>query len=161
MFFYLILAMETNEIQKDCLVRFRGEEIKDKPMYTLFKEIKLDKQLQNNLEKMQFQQMTPIQRAVISFILQGNDVMGCAQTGSGKTIAFLLPIVNKMIAEGPPEIISTNKRPCSFPVSLILVPTRELAEQIYKESRKIISMTGVNVVKVYGGVPHDSQIRYH
>ena len=50
--------------------------------------------------------MTPIQKSVISYILQGKDVMGCAQTGSGKTIAFLLPIVNKMITQGPPDVNS-------------------------------------------------------
>ena len=125
----------------------------------MFKEIDLDTKLQTNLEKMRFEKMTPIQRAVISYILEGNDVMGCAQTGSGKTVAFLLPIVNKMLSQGPPEVSTSTKRACSIPVALILVPTRELAEQIYKEARKLISMTGINVVKVYGGVPHDSQIR--
>ena len=137
---------------------FKGEEIQDRSKFTLFKEIQLDMRLQYNLEKMQFQKMLPIQRAVISYILEGKDVMGCAQTGSGKTLAFLLPMANKMLAQGPPVVTST-KRACSLPVTLVLVPTRELAEQIYKEARKIISMTGINVVKVYGGVPHDSQIR--
>ena len=72
----------------------------------MFKEIDLANQLQINLEKLKFSKMTPIQKAVISYILQGNDVMGCAQTGSGKTIAFLLPIVNKMLTEGPPDTSS-------------------------------------------------------
>jgi ATP-dependent RNA helicase DDX3X len=153
-------ALESEEAQKDCLLSFKGEEIHEKPKFNLFKEIEqLDNQLQKNLEKMRFEKMTPIQRSVISYILEGNDVMGCAQTGSGKTIAFLLPIVNKMLTEGPPEAIVTTKRACSQPVALILVPTRELAEQIFKEARKIISNTGIHVVKVYGGVPHDSQIR--
>lgn len=53
---------------------------------------------------MQFDKMTPIQKAVISYISKGSDVMGCAQTGSGKTIAFLLPIVNKMAMQGPPNV---------------------------------------------------------
>jgi superfamily II DNA/RNA helicase len=53
---------------------------------------------------MLFDKMTPIQKAVITYILDSNDVMGCAQTGSGKTIAFLLPIVNKMILQGPPNV---------------------------------------------------------
>ena len=47
--------------------------------------------------------MTPIQKYVTPYIIQGNDVMGCSQTGSGKTIAFLLPIVEKMLSEGPPD----------------------------------------------------------
>ena len=159
MYYFSNLALENEEAQKDCLVSFKGEEISERSKFTMFKEIDLDTKLQTNLEKMRFEKMTPIQRAVISYILEGNDVMGCAQTGSGKTVAFLLPIVNKMLSQGPPEVSTSTKRACSIPVALILVPTRELAEQIYKEARKLISMTGINVVKVYGGVPHDSQIR--
>ena len=52
---------------------------------------------------MQFSSMTPIQKYVMPFIIEGHDVMGCSQTGSGKTIAFLLPIVEKMMKEGPPD----------------------------------------------------------
>ena len=162
-----MLAMEDEIGQRDCLVTFKGEEISEKPKFNSFKEIELAEILQTNLEKMQFSKMTPIQKAVISYIMNGNDVMGCAQTGSGKTVAFLLPMINKMLEEGPPDISGNGilyfnflgKRACSLPVTLILVPTRELAEQIFKEARKLISRSGVNVVKVYGGVPHDSQIR--
>jgi superfamily II DNA/RNA helicase len=100
--------LENEEAQKECLISFKGDVITEKPKFNLFKEIDLDSRLQTSLEKMQFSKMTPIQRAVISYIMEGNDVMGCAQTGSGKTIAFLLPIVHKMLLEGPPEAISTK-----------------------------------------------------
>ena len=56
-------------------------------------------------------------------------------------------------------LIIDYKPAASAPVTLILVPTRELAEQIWKESRKLITLTGMNVVKVYGGVPHEPQMR--
>lgn len=91
-------------MQKECSIEFNNEEIHEKPKYSAFKEIDLNRQLQENLMRMQFLKMTPIQKSVISYILQGKDVMGCAQTGSGKTIAFLLPIVNKMMTQGPPDV---------------------------------------------------------
>ena len=56
-------------------------------------------------------------------------------------------------------LIVDYKPAASAPVTLVLVPTRELAEQIWKESRKLITLTGMNVVKVYGGVPHEPQMR--
>ncbi len=102
--------------------------------------------------------MTPIQRSVIPYISDDKDIMGCAQTGSGKTVAFLLPILNKMLKEGPPDDSNLSGR-ISAPIALILTPTRELAEQIYKEARKVIHKTDMIVAKVYGGVPIDSQLR--
>ncbi len=111
-----------------------------------------------NLQKMGFSQMTPIQKSVIPLLVKGKDVMGCAQTGSGKTISFLAPIINKMLQEGPPK--ESPSYGISLPVALILSPTRELAEQIYKEARKLLHKTGIIVVKVYGGVPIDTQIRH-
>lgn len=106
---------------------------------------------------MNFNLMTPIQKAVMPYMFKGHDVMGCSQTGSGKTVAFLLPIVNKMIKEGPPPTRSYDST--ARPVTLILVPTRELADQIYKEARKLIHKSGMNIVKVYGGVSNISQSR--
>ena len=101
--------------------------------------------------------MTPIQQTVIPYVLSKKACLGAAQTGSGKTIAFLAPIVSLMLNEGcPPQQLQYGT---SFPVCLILVPTRELAEQIWKEARKVIHNTGIVVTKVYGGVPHDQQIR--
>jgi ATP-dependent RNA helicase DDX3X len=82
--------------------------------------------------------------------------MGCSQTGSGKTIAFLAPIITKMLNDGPPknENISYGQ---SAPIVLILVPTRELAEQIYKEARKLVHKTHMEVIKIYGGVAYEGQ----
>jgi len=125
-----------------------------------FNDLTLEEQLKSNLLQMGFQQMTPIQRAVIPFILENKDIMGCAQTGSGKTVAFLAPIVNKMILDGPPSSDKSLPKNISAPLALILTPTRELAEQIYKETRKVIHKTGMIVAKVYGGVPIENQLFY-
>lgn len=128
-----------------------------------FSELQLHNQLKKNLEQMGFEFMTPIQRAVIPYVMKGKDVMGCAQTGSGKTVAFLAPIINKMLEDGPPETNELNNSRVlgiSAPIALILTPTRELAEQIYKEARKVLHKTGIIVVKVYGGVPIDAQIKH-
>jgi superfamily II DNA/RNA helicase len=65
-----------------------------------FKELEIDNLLQANLKRMQFTNMTPIQKNVIPYIIQNKDVMGMAQTGSGKTIAFLLPILDEMLKNG-------------------------------------------------------------
>ncbi len=138
-------------------VSFNGNEIKSNELKEKFSEIGLNKLLLDNFTKMNFEQMTPIQKNVIPIITPGNDVMACSQTGSGKTIAFLAPIVDKMLNEGPP-IVDLENYP-SAPVALILIPTRELAEQIYKEARKLLHQTGVQITKIYGGVPHDTQIR--
>jgi ATP-dependent RNA helicase DDX3X len=138
-------------------VSLNGNKIENTNIKENFKEVGLHEMLLNNLNKMNFEKMTPIQKNVIPIITEGNDVMACSQTGSGKTIAFLSPIVNKMLNEGPPNINLENFP--SAPVALILIPTRELAEQIYKEGRKLLHQTGVHITKIYGGVPHDSQIR--
>lgn len=138
-------------------VSFNGNEIKNNEIKEKFSEIGLNNLLLDNFTKMNFEQMTPIQKNVIPIITPGNDVMACSQTGSGKTIAFLAPIVDKMLNDGPPNVDLENFP--SAPVALILIPTRELAEQIYKEARKLLHQTGIQITKIYGGVPHDSQIR--
>ena len=116
----------------------------------------MNKHLLSNIEKMKFTYMTPIQGFVIPMVISGKDLIGCSQTGSGKTMAFLTPIIDNLLVNGPPDFYEISKS--SKPVLLILIPTRELAEQIYKEARKLTFMTGINVVKIYGGVPYTNQI---
>ena len=106
---------------------------------------------------MQLSEMTEIQKNVINLIDQGKDVMGCSKTGSGKTIAFLLPIINKLLNNDIPHI--NYDYGVSYPVAIVLAPTRELTEQIYAEARKICYKTNIIVARVYGGVPHAPQLR--
>ena len=131
-----------------------------------FKDIDFHPLLFKNITKMKFDLMTPIQKAIIPYILKSKDCLGCAETGSGKTIAFLTPIISLLLKDGPPKedekYLNPNSKytnSCSYPVCLVLVPTRELAEQIYVEARKLLYKTGIIVCKCYGGVPNDTQIR--
>jgi len=83
---------------------YQNKLVDNSVIFTCFSELKhLHSSLQENLKKLEFSLMTPIQRYSIYHINEGYDLMGCADTGSGKTIAFLLPIVNKMLKEGPPN----------------------------------------------------------
>ena len=70
---------------------------------------------------MNFDQMTPVQEQTIPVIMEGRDLIGCAQTGTGKTAAYTLPLLERLLREGNPDNVVR---------SLIVVPTRELAQQI-------------------------------
>ena len=90
---------------------------------------------------------TPIQRKAIPIILSGRDLIGAAQTGTGKTAAFVLPILTRLL-EGPRRLRS-----------LVLTPTRELAAQVETNARDYARFTNLNVGVVYGGVPLPPQER--
>lgn len=90
---------------------------------------------------------TPIQSRTIPALLAGQDVIAQAQTGTGKTLAFLLPILERVAVENPAV------------QALILTPTRELAIQITAEARKLAAVTGANVLATYGGQDVENQIR--
>jgi ATP-dependent RNA helicase RhlE len=100
------------------------------------------------IEKTGYIHPTPIQIKAIPEIMKGRDVMGLAQTGTGKTAAFLLPILNRLVS-GPRGRIR----------ALILAPTRELAEQIHGEIRILGDKTRLRSITVYGGVNINPQIR--
>ena len=86
-----------------------------------FDELDLEDEILDGLEDMNFHEMTPVQEQTIPVILEGRDIIGCAQTGTGKTAAYTLPLLNKLLLEGNPDNVVK---------SLIIVPTRELAQQI-------------------------------
>ncbi|MCL1141993.1 DEAD/DEAH box helicase [Shewanella gaetbuli] len=97
-----------------------------------------------------YQAMTPIQRQAIPAIRRGSDVLASAQTGTGKTAAFALPILQKMM-EKPKEVIASNTR------ALILTPTRELAAQVADNISAYGKHMNLNVLTIYGGVKMDTQ----
>jgi ATP-dependent RNA helicase RhlE len=101
-----------------------------------------------------FTATTPIQSAVIPIVMDGSDLIGCAETGTGKTAAFLLPILNRMLkarAAAPEER--------GFTRVLILAPTRELCVQIEDDVQGFTYHTDLTSIAVYGGVPMDAQER--
>ena len=142
---------------------------------------KLPEELAKNLKRLKFDYLTPIQRMVMPYIQVGKDIVCIAETGSGKTIAYLFPIIGQMLITGVPENpflkdkveekkveeekkegdTSENKsgenkksyfaKKTAYPLCLILVPTRELAIQVSKESKKLSFNTGIRTVAVYGG----------
>jgi ATP-dependent RNA helicase RhlE len=94
-----------------------------------------------------YSEPTPIQRKAIPLILEGKDLIGAAQTGTGKTAAFVLPILTRLL-QGPKRLRA-----------LVLTPTRELAAQVETNARDYARFTDVNVGVVYGGVPLPPQER--
>ncbi len=95
-----------------------------------------------------YETATPIQEAAIPAALRGRDIIGTAQTGTGKTAAFVLPILNKLL-DGPRNVARV----------LIVTPTRELAEQIHQVIRALSAGTGLRSATIYGGVGSDRQIK--
>lgn len=106
-----------------------------------------------NIERAKYVQPTPIQRYAIPIVAKGRDLMACAQTGSGKTAAYLLPILSKFLLMKVPPVPYGK----SSPLVLILSPTRELACQIYNEARKFAYTTWMTSAVVYGGIPINTQ----
>lgn len=103
--------------------------------------------VQQAVDALGYETWTPIQEMAIPLILAGKDVMGQSHTGSGKTAAFGLPIIEKI-------------RPTGNPQTLILVPTRELAEQVMQEMRKFSKFKRVSITAVYGGASMGMQIQH-
>lgn len=105
--------------------------------------------LKENMAKCNYTNPTPIQRHGIPMAIEGRDLMCSAQTGSGKTAAFLIPAINA-IAKEPIDPIDPNDLRV-FPRALILAPTRELAIQIHNEAVKLLHNSGMRAVALYGG----------
>jgi len=115
-------------------------------MTTTFSQLNLHPQLVQAVEALGFSTPTPIQSAMIPVMLAGHDVIGQAQTGTGKTAAFALPILHQLTPES------------SHVQCLVLTPTRELAVQVAKAMHDFGRAMGVRVLPVYGGEPYGRQI---
>jgi ATP-dependent RNA helicase DDX3X len=102
---------------------------------------------------------TPVQKYSVPIGQQGRDLMACAQTGSGKTAGFLFPIIMAMIKVGGREPPPSTGRRRVYPETLVLAPTRELAQQIYEEAKRFGYCTGIASVCIYGGADVREQIR--
>jgi ATP-dependent RNA helicase RhlE len=106
-----------------------------------FEELKISKSILKAIEELGFTEPTPIQEKAIPMIRSGVDVLGIAQTGTGKTAAYLVPLIMKLVkAEG------------NDPRAVILAPTRELAIQVGEDLADLIRFTNLRAVTVYGGI---------
>ncbi|MCL1066054.1 DEAD/DEAH box helicase [Shewanella olleyana] len=134
-----------------------------------FSTLGLDPTLTQRLDELEYQQPTDIQAAAIPLMLAGEDVMAGAQTGTGKTAAFVLPILQRLIAAKNESLTHSDntKTPgsdsqinatSSGVKALILVPTRELAQQVHQSVVQYAEHTDISAVMVYGGVSIKAQV---
>ena len=105
-----------------------------------FADFKFDEHLNQGLDAIGFKSPTEIQEQAIPHILEGKDIIGCAQTGTGKTAAFLLPVIENVLRKGHDGL-----------AALVVVPTRELAVQIDQQVEGLGYFTGVSSLAIYGG----------
>src|SRR5512137_1301463 len=118
-----------------------------------FDHFGLDPRIVAAVKSMGYSTPTPIQSKAIPIVMQGRDVMGAAQTGTGKTAGFALPIIHRLLPQS-----SASMSPARHPVrALILAPTRELAEQVAENVKMYIAGTPLRCATVYGGVDMDPQ----
>ena len=123
-----------------------------------FQESGLDPLAISNLNLAGYTIPTPIQKHSVAIVNSGRDLMACAQTGSGKTAAFLVPILSQNFKDGRSNDFH-DRNAAVTPISLILAPTRELAIQIYEEAKKFAYRSWVRPCVAYGGTPIADQVR--
>jgi len=111
------------------------------------KKYKVPQGLADNLNRCGYNVPTPVQKYSMPAALQGTDVMVSAETGSGKTAAFLVPIISTALRAGPKPLVEGPV----CPTSVVLAPTRELCQQISIEARRLCFRTPIRVVSIYGG----------
>lgn len=113
-----------------------------------FEELAIDEGVKRALAEQNYENMTKIQERAIPILLEGHDLIGKSQTGTGKTFAFAIPSIEKIDKDDPKTQV------------LVLLPTRELALQVANEYKKLLRFyPGIGVVSVFGGAPMDYQIR--
>lgn len=137
--------MEENDTMQDEILTNDTEEMEESNIATI--EPLLDDRILRAIREMGFQKLSPIQEQAIPYLLDGEDIIGQAQTGTGKTAAFGIPVIQKV----NPELRKLQ--------TIILCPTRELAIQAAEELRKLAKyMHGIKVLPVYGGQEIGKQI---
>ncbi|XP_047226118.1 DEAD-box helicase 3 X-linked a isoform X6 [Girardinichthys multiradiatus] len=139
------------------------------PHIESFHDVDMGEIIMGNINLTRYTRPTPVQKHAIPIIKIRRDLMACAQTGSGKTAAFLLPVLSQIYTDGPGDALQASKnsgqengrysRRKQYPISLVLAPTRELALQIYDEARKFAYRSHVRPCVVYGGADIGQQIR--
>jgi len=118
-----------------------------------FTELDLPSEVQQGIEHAGFLSCTPVQEAVIPRAVRGEDIAAQAQTGTGKTAAFLISLFTRMIAN-PAAVADLG----NSPQALIISPTRELADQIFHEAERLGKFTGFRLLAVFGGIDYQKQM---
>ncbi len=124
------------------------------PGKTRFHDFQLAPELMRAIQELGFPYCTPIQAQVLGYTLKGKDAIGRAQTGTGKTAAFLVSTISQLLENPPPE-----ERYMGEPRALVIAPTRELVVQIAKDAQQLSKYTGLNVMSFVGGMDFDKQLR--
>ncbi|KAJ7977676.1 DEAD-box ATP-dependent RNA helicase [Quillaja saponaria] len=138
------------EYRKSLAIRVSGFDV-PRPIKT-FEDCGFSPQLMNSIKKQGYEKPTSIQCQALPIVLSGRDVIGIAKTGSGKTAAFVLPIIVHIMDQ--PELEKEEG-----PIGVICAPTRELAHQIYLEAKKFAKSHGIRVSAVYGGMSKLEQFK--
>jgi ATP-dependent RNA helicase RhlB len=121
---------------------------------TRFHDLNLPDTVMHAIADLGFQYCTPIQAEILPSTLEGKDATGRAQTGTGKTAAFIISVLTHMLRKP-----ASAKRPSGLPRVLVLAPTRELVMQIGEEAKALAKYTPVKVVNVFGGMDYEKQRR--
>ncbi len=116
----------------------------------LFDNLGIPEVVINGIKAAGFLECTPVQAATLPDALSGKDIAAQAQTGTGKTAAFLIAVFSRMLIQPPP-------RPVSSPRALVIAPTRELVTQIHDEALLLGQFTGFNIIPIYGGIDYNKQ----
>jgi len=133
----------------------RKEKMSDAHLSQLsFDSLNLPDSLKRGIAELGYTRCTPIQAQTLPEALAGRDVAGQAQTGTGKTAAFLVALFNRLLTEAP-----SPKRPVNAPRAIVIAPTRELAVQIHSDAEGIGKFTGLKLAIVFGGVDYEKQRR--
>ncbi|XP_052622174.1 DEAD-box ATP-dependent RNA helicase 24 isoform X2 [Lactuca sativa] len=138
------------EYQKSLAIRVSGFDV-PRPIKT-FAEAGFSIELMKAIAKQSYEKPTPIQCQSLPIVLSGRDIIGIAKTGSGKTAAFILPMIVHIMDQ--PELAKEEG-----PIGVVCAPTRELAHQIYLEAKKFAKANGIRVSAVYGGMSKLEQFK--
>ncbi|CAI9300338.1 unnamed protein product [Lactuca saligna] len=138
------------EYQKSLAIRVSGFDV-PRPIKT-FAEAGFSTELMKAIAKQSYEKPTPIQCQSLPIVLSGRDIIGIAKTGSGKTAAFILPMIVHIMDQ--PELAKEEG-----PIGVVCAPTRELAHQIYLEAKKFAKANGIRVCAVYGGMSKLEQFK--
>lgn len=127
-------------------------------MFQAFSDLPLHSALTKAISQLGYQTLTPIQSQILPHTLAGQDAIGQAQTGTGKTAAFLLTVINELL-NNPLDKQSDGERYLGEARALILAPTRELAQQIYSDCLQLTQFTHLHTVCLLGGTEYDQQAK--